>query len=295
MSALEERLSRLDLRLDAVGAHVDDERLALIAQGLEPTGAEAGHLAGCDACTELLITVGVGFEAALATLPDAGEWAQPPAAPASSTPWGIWLGGSGLLISAVALWVAVGGQPQPAPAVVPHTRVVQPAQTSQASTFSATQSQRSMLNSPSRQATPAVAPITTAPMTAASMTAAQATRTQASKAKRPVLNQKRSDRLETQHLKLRGPRPLDSRPVDGPPQGAGFLRLSAKPPAKVYLDGKFIGWTPLIDHRLLQGPHDVRLEYESPRARVPEERFRVVIEPDRIWRSLRRNLKPSAP
>jgi hypothetical protein len=286
MSALEERLSRIDLQLASVGGHIDDERLALIVQGVEPTNAEAGHLAGCDACTELLITVGVGFEAALATLPDAAEWAQPPAPPGSSTPWGVWLGGSGLLISAVALWVALGGnapEPSVAPtAVAPATAQMRtPPQTSRASTVSVAQTGRSVSNTPSvlPEAPPSTAP--TAPATRARPSG------------RPDGPQ--TARLEPQRLKLRGPRPLDSRPVDGPPQGSGFLRLNAKPSAKVYLDGKFIGWTPLIDHRLLAGPHDVRLEYTSPRARVAEERFRVVIEPDLIWRSVRRNLKPSPP
>ena len=49
------------------------------------------------------------------------------------------------------------------------------------------------------------------------------------------------------------------------------------------MDGKLIGWTPLLDHRLLEGPHDVRLVYESPRARVKEERFQVVILSDTFY------------
>lgn len=286
MSALEDRLGRLDLQLPCVGDHLADERIALIAQGADPSPAEAAHLAGCDACTELLVAVGVGFESALATLPDAAEWVRPATPAASSTPWGVWLGGSGLLVSAIALWVALGGSSTDAPAPastapasaasgIPFSAApaIAPASTSRASTITTGQVARSRTNTPSEQA----------PLPTPAARAATARR-----------SAPKAARLTAQPLRVRGPRAVERRPVDGPPQGAGYLRLNAKPPAKVYLDGTFIGWTPLIDHRLLEGPHDVRLEYTSPRARVAEERFRVVIEPDRIWRSLRRNLKTSA-
>lgn len=90
-------------------------------------------------------------------------------------------------------------------------------------------------------------------------------------------------------------RPTLRLPVDGRPRGYGFLRVNARPPARVYIDDKARGWTPLLDVRLAEGPHDVRLVYESPLAAQPEERFRVVIEPDSIWRTVRDNRKPGSP
>ena len=58
---LEGRLRRLSLELPERGDHLDDERLAEFAEGAEPTDSEAAHLAGCDACCEVLIVLGEGL------------------------------------------------------------------------------------------------------------------------------------------------------------------------------------------------------------------------------------------
>lgn len=91
-----------------------------------------------------------------------------------------------------------------------------------------------------------------------------------------------------------GPRPLERMPVDGPPRGFGHLQLNTRPPARVFIDGKPHGWTPVIDLRLSEGPHDVHLIFDSALAAEPEQRFRVLIEPDRTWRMTRDNVRRPA-
>jgi hypothetical protein len=39
----------------------------------------------------------------------------------------------------------------------------------------------------------------------------------------------------------------------------GILKLLAKPPARVELEGKDLGWTPLLDHHLPPGTYRVKL------------------------------------
>lgn len=316
MTALEDRLARLDLRLEPTGAHLADERLACVVQGAEPTAAEAGHLAGCDACTELLMAVGVGLEGALAELPGAESWVHAPQAAPAGTAWGVLMGGGALLVSAAALWVALGTgdsvEPAPAPA-----RIIEAAEpTNPSSVTAATAELRSAHNAPSSRA-----PIDESGIAAAAVASATnetaaddaalpkngapvsvAAEVHKAQRLRPAIANKPDDAqapgstaMPRGEMRVRGPRPMNARPVDGPPRGSGYLRLAAKPPAQVFIDGKLVGWTPLVDYRLLEGPHDVRLLYESDRARLREERFRVVIEPDRIWRSLRRNLRRSTP
>ncbi len=85
------------------------------------------------------------------------------------------------------------------------------------------------------------------------------------------------------------------RPINGPPRGYGYLRLTAKPPARVFVDGKAVGWTPVLDYRLPEGPHDVRMVYESELAATPEQRLRVIIEADRIWKVVRNNQRRARP
>ena len=46
----------------------------------------------------------------------------------------------------------------------------------------------------------------------------------------------------------------------------GKLRFLAKPTAKIFIDGKDLGWTPLINHPLPAGRHEVRLVREKPPA-----------------------------
>ncbi|MGK0362804.1 MAG: hypothetical protein ACI9U2_005126, partial [Bradymonadia bacterium] len=155
MTALEGRLSRLDLQLESTGSHLTDERLAGVAQGTDPTAAEAAHLAGCDGCTDLLMAVGVGLEGALVDLPGAESWVHAPQAPPTGTSWGSLLGGGALLVSVAALWVALGtGDPVDSPPAP--TRVVEAAEPTSPSSVSAagSDSARSTHNAPS-----AVAPL----------------------------------------------------------------------------------------------------------------------------------------
>ena len=84
-------------------------------------------------------------------------------------------------------------------------------------------------------------------------------------------------------------------PISGAPRGYGYLRLTSKPPAEVWVDGEPIGWTPIIDRRLPEGPHDVELKYASPLAAASCQRLRVIIEPDKIWKVVQRNLLRDAP
>ena len=59
----------------------------------------------------------------------------------------------------------------------------------------------------------------------------------------------------------------------------GLLKLVAKPPAQAYVDGRLVGWTPLINHSLPAGAHDVRLlRTDAP---PYEKRMKVVIEADK--------------
>ncbi len=78
-------------------------------------------------------------------------------------------------------------------------------------------------------------------------------------------------------------------PVNGAPRGFGALRLNAKPSALVFVDGKAYGWTPLLNLRLPSGPHDVKLVYKSPLAAEKEQRFRILIQDDETWSTVRDN------
>ena len=80
-------------------------------------------------------------------------------------------------------------------------------------------------------------------------------------------------------------------PVNALGRGFGSLRLNARPPALAFIDDRPYGWTPLVDVRLQEGPHDIRLEYAHPEALSREERFRVVIPADAEWTVTRRNLR----
>ena len=43
----------------------------------------------------------------------------------------------------------------------------------------------------------------------------------------------------------------------------GFLKLIAIPPAEAFIDGKSVGWTPLINYKLLEGVHQIKLRFQS--------------------------------
>ena len=90
-----------------------------------------------------------------------------------------------------------------------------------------------------------------------------------------------------------GPTAYDRVAVDGAPRGFGQLRLNAKPAARVFIDGTDRGWTPVVDLRLQAGPHDVRLVFQSELAEKREDRFRVLIESEKTWSTVRDNRKAS--
>ena len=62
----------------------------------------------------------------------------------------------------------------------------------------------------------------------------------------------------------------------------GFLKLIAIPPAEAFIDGKSVGWTPLINHKLNEGRHTIKLRYQSGE----EKSFVQIISAGRV--SLRR-------
>ena len=48
----------------------------------------------------------------------------------------------------------------------------------------------------------------------------------------------------------------------------GFLKLIAIPPAEVFIDGKSAGWTPLINYKLTEGNHKIRLRFQNGQEKV---------------------------
>ncbi len=307
-SDLEARLGRLDLQLDGGGPHLDDERLAELSAGAEPTEAEAGHLAGCDGCLELLVVLGEGLEALALDEPALG--ALMAEAPRPVRPRRRW---TPLMIvalvgaAAAAGWLAREAPPaEPAAPPEPPAEVIEgpeevpilPAETVIGVEAEADPGPRSGEPGPASAVEPpasgdgeadrrvppreAEAPSPAAPSPAPPRRADP----------RPAPPPEAVLPVSAGALaRPDGPRPLERRPVDGPPRGFGWLQLNTRPPARVFVDGKARGWTPIIDLRLPEGPHDVRLVFDSPLAAEPEQRFRVLIEPDRTWRMTRDNVR----
>lgn len=335
---LEARLGRLDLRLQSTGGHLSDERIAVIATGDDPTDAEAGHLAGCDACVELLIALGEGLEALAEEQPALGalmaEAPRPPAPRRVSRATVVALvlaagaaaaAAAGYLIKAAGPDTPAGERRAPgvsAPPTDPAVAPPEPAATRRAELDPTRAPEVPILPADEvvgrddvdlgavagrlatvlgRAWTPVIGrarppvpppvlppppalpppPVEPAPIDSHATPAPRRTpRT------RPALGA-----LDGRD----GPRPLERLPVDGPPRGFGHLQLNTRPPARVFIDGKPRGWTPIIDLRLAEGPHDVRLVFDSPLAAEPEQRFRVLIEPDRTWRMTRDNVRRERP
>jgi hypothetical protein len=48
----------------------------------------------------------------------------------------------------------------------------------------------------------------------------------------------------------------------------GFLKLIVLPPAKVSIDGKSVGWTPLLNYKLSEGVHKIKLRFASGEEKV---------------------------
>lgn len=313
-SNLEDRLRRLDLQLDDAGRHIDDERIAELCAGADPSAPEAAHLAGCDDCVELLVALGEGLEALAVDEPILGALMAEPPRPARPrgrrwTPLMILaLAGA----AAAAGWFARQAPEQPTPE---RPASVRPASSPEdeaprfdgpdevpilpAEQVIGVDSRRDPQPEPPPEAAPTVddSPATAPgePDPAAEPPAAPAAPPRPARpARAPAEARPRSMQRPAGLGALErpaGPRPLERRPVDGPPRGFGQLQLNTRPPARVFIDGKPRGWTPIIDLRLPEGPHDVRLVFDSPLAAEPEQRFRVLIEPDRIWRMTRDNVK----
>ncbi|MCB9542964.1 MAG: hypothetical protein H6703_10995 [Myxococcales bacterium] len=329
LDELETRLGRLDLRLATTGLHLPAERIATIVAGEEPTDADAAHLAGCDECVELLIALGEGLEALAEDQPALGALMVDPPRPIRRRARfgalaivlfaGAAAAAAGWLIRAAApdhpprpgargaieapdpdavetpilpaeqvVGRAAPAAPEPAAAVdlalVGDRLAAALGRGVDASTrgldaldpISALDLLAGLPAALAAAATPAEAPPPRAPP--------RATRPPPARA-RPRLD------LPGALERRDGPRPLERMPIDGPPRGFGHLQLNTRPPARVFIDGKPIGWTPIIDLRLAEGPHDVHLVFDSDLAAEPEQRFRVLIEPDRTWRMTRDNVR----
>lgn len=307
---IEGLLRGLSLELPEQGDHLDDERLAEIAEGADPTPAEAAHLAGCDACCEILIMLGEGLaELAEAETPVSASPSTQTIHPfPSRSRRGRWSVGGVVLAMAGAAAAAWGVYSWTAASPTDPQSRIEKAQTAPAIPV-----QAPMPKVEDRPAEPGetVAPLpSTAPTP--NPTSAQEAASAASAPPVPTAlpsvdvaetvppkprPRKRRPPPPTAEMEAppgtlsgrRGPRPVNRMPVNGEPRGFGSLRLNAKPSARVYVDGKDYGWTPLLNLRLPSGPHDVRLVYESPLAAEKEQRFRVLIQDDETWSTVRDN------
>lgn len=300
---LERRLRCLDLRLASSGEHVEEERLAEFAAGAEPTDAEAAHLAGCDDCVAVLIALGEGLESLAAEHPTAAPLVLTPPRPRRARAVG-WLTGIAVFAVVVGALAATGyliqlaGRPEveppKAPAPLAPTHSAAPETPLLPAPIEAAPADLDLLAA-MHALQDALAP--TWPFAGfagdeAAPTRIEATAQGVAEATPPAAPRRPSLRPRAKLDAREGPVPLDLIPVNGPPRGHGFLRLNARPSARVFIDEKPFGWTPLVDVRLPEGPHDVHLIFESPLAAEPEQRFRVLIEPDRVWRIQRNNIRP---
>jgi len=283
---LEDRLRVLDLRLECPGEHLEDERFAEISSGGEPSRLEAAHLAGCDECLELIVALGGGLEMLAETHAELAPLFAAPA-PADrrrgrrlvALPVGL-----GVLaltaVAAAAIGLAVWSEPPvsvvaPVPRPTPVARPAPPA-------------------APERIEPTIPVPVYTAPEPPAAEPeppapppSAPAVRVR--KRSRPTGGARPSSQGAL--ARPDGPHEVLHGTVNGPPRGWGRVRLGAKPAARVFIDGKDRGETPIIDLRLPEGPHDVRYVYDSPLAAEPEQSFRIMVHPDRVWVTKKKNLR----
>ncbi len=282
MTRIEDRLRVLDLQLQPVGRHPSDERLAVIAGGGDPDAAEAAHLAGCDECVELLVTLGEGLASLAEEQPQltalvTSRLVDRAARRGSLAPVLLGLGIAAAAAAATVGYVVRGQAPvavvepvhtpsralsqTPLPpaepeVTVPDAAVLEPAPTPAVPTAIAPESEPPAPSRAMDAPKPGVAPRTPGPAPEPP----------------PEIG-----------LAGRGQRALERRNVNGPPRGWGELNIITKPASQVFVDGRLRGWTPIVRLRLPEGPHDVRLVYESDLAAEPEQRFRVMIDPERPW------------
>jgi hypothetical protein len=303
---LEHRLRTTDLRLPESGPHLEDERLTCILGGDEPSAEEALHLAGCDECLDVLLAASEGLEALSAEPVLAAALVGPPfsapsrpglapvVAPAhvSTARRGRWARAAVVGVSifgAFAAAAAVGWvvrRAEVAPAV--HTPAVEaPATPEPGRGVVSPSERRPVVEVPPSPATAAPQAVTP------TETRVQADPSPPEPRARPPERLAEASRREvrtTGETREREGRDYGRMPVNGAARGFGFLRLGALPPAEVFIGDRSYGWTPIVDLRLPEGPHDVRLVYTHPDARVPEERFRVVIPAEARWVVTRKNL-----
>lgn len=310
---LENRLRVIDLRLPEVGDHLVEERIALIGGGLDPTAAEATHLAGCDECTELLAVLGEALEVLAVEAPELVERVLPPPLPAEAPrrrPW-LWLAGG--LLAAAAAAAAVNLRPWSAPlgpAIEAGTgfEIPQPPRPA-AVKPAAVRSTAEPLVARIEVARPAnVEAIQTLPPAPAPRLHAAAepgkegqsseVQSEPRTPRAPSSGAPEDPRLDVEApgpdpaLNARGPVAVERLAIDGPPRGFGTLQLMSTPAAMVYINGKRLDWTPIIGLRLPEGHHDVRLVYDSPLAREPERRMRVRVLADKTWHANVKNVRP---
>ncbi len=299
---LEIRLGRIDLQLQGQGKHLEPERLACIANGSEPTDEEAAHLVGCDECTDLLIALGSGLEALSNEEPElAVMFAERPVfAPKKPVHIGIVVGGLCLAAGAMAAagWAVHSFSAKPTEAVAPKGQVIE--------RFESTIETSPVIQPSEPIKEQSLVPATVEPREFVEQTSEAAPRPPTAKLKtKPTAKTQtaksseidsRLPQLEEKHLSGReGRRLMERIPVNGAARGFGQLRLNSKPAARIWIDGKDRGWTPIIDLRLQAGPHDVKLVYESPLADKKEERFRVLIQADQTWSAIRNNHRDPTP
>jgi serine/threonine protein kinase len=66
-------------------------------------------------------------------------------------------------------------------------------------------------------------------------------------------------------------------PPPAEPQAPGTFSIASKPFARIYIDGKYIGETPLFRHRIAAGPHAVKAVLEDGRQKT----FQIKVAPER--------------
>ena len=304
---LSQRLRTTDLRMTVLGTHLDDERLAEVVGGLAPTSEEALHLAGCDDCLDVLVAAGEGLEA-MGSSAAAALSLAPAAATAAAGLNSAATAAAGLNSAATA---AAGRSTPPrlgsgwvrATVIVVSTVVAFGAAAAAGAMFfgpksAAPTASQPPVSAPSLNFERATAPAVVQPVEViasldvgvASVAAMAPAVGNAEAPPRVLQARKASPSLRLDHVD-REEQAFGRAPVNALGRGFGSLRLNARPPALAFIDDRPYGWTPLVDVRLQEGPHDIRLEYAHPEALSREERFRVVIPADAEWTVTRRNLR----
>ena len=106
---VEARLQRIDLQLPEQGIHLTPEALATIGSGRDPAAHQAHHLAGCDACVDVLTSLGVGLESIALAHPELSVLFTERPVFGQNHPWRremrLWLGPLIAAAAAALLWL----------------------------------------------------------------------------------------------------------------------------------------------------------------------------------------------